>query len=72
MTKFLTSLMIAAVMSCSVGFAQDNFGASKEDGHKRVEFALHDKTGCVMVDGKVFCAPGITRAPVKLASTVSR
>jgi hypothetical protein len=36
-----------------------------------VEFALHGNISCVMVDDKVFCAPGVTRAPVKLASTVS-
>ena len=71
MTKILTSLLIAAVMSCSVGFAQDNFGASKEDGQKRVEFALYGKFGCVLVDGKVFCARGVKRAPIKLGAPVS-
>jgi hypothetical protein len=71
MTKFLTSLMIAAVMSCSVGFAQDNFDSSKEDGQKRFEFGLNGKFGCVMVDGKVFCARGIKRAPIKLGASVS-
>jgi len=71
MTKILTSLLIAAVMSCSVGFAQDNFGASKEDGQKRFEFALYGKFGCVMVDGKVFCARGVKRAPIKLGAPVS-
>jgi len=36
-----------------------------------VEFALHGKTSCVMLDNKIFCVPAIMRAPVKLASTVS-
>ena len=69
MTKILTSLLIAAVLSCSVVFAQDNL--RRENGQQRVEFALHGKTSCVMVDDRIFCAPGVTRAPVKLASTVS-
>ena len=71
MTKILTCLLIAAAMSCSVVFAQDNLGASKEDGQKRVEFALYGKFGCVLVDGKVFCARGVQRAPVKLGAPVS-
>ncbi len=71
MTKIMTSLLIAAVLSCSVVFAQDNLRVIKENGQQRVEFALHGKTSCVMVDDKIFCAPGVARAPVKLASTVS-
>ena len=72
MTKILTSLLIAVAMSCSVVFAQDNIRASKDNGQKRVEFALHGKTACVMVDdSRIFCAPGINRAPVKVASSVS-
>lgn len=71
MGKILTSLVIAAAMSCSVVVAQDNFGASKENGQKRVEFAQYGKFGCVPVDGKVFCARGIKRAPVKLGAPVS-
>jgi hypothetical protein len=42
-----------------------------ENGQQRVEFALHGKTSCVMLDNKIFCVPAIMRAPVKLASTVS-
>ena len=71
MTKILVSLLIAAVMSCTVVSAQDNFGASKEDRQKRVEFATYGKFGCVLVDGKVFCAREVKRAPVKLGPPVS-
>jgi hypothetical protein len=71
MTKILTSLLIAAVLSCSVVFAQDTLRTTMENGKHRVEFSLHGKTGCVMVDDKIFCAPATTRAPIKLASTVS-
>lgn len=70
-TKILTGLLIATVLSCSVVFAQDNLRVTMENGQQRVEFALHGKTSCVMVDDKIFCAPGVTRAPIKLASTVS-
>lgn len=71
MTKTLTSSLIAALMYCSVGFAQDNFGASKEDSQKRFEFALYGKFGCVMVDGKIICARGFKRAPIKLGAPAS-
>jgi len=70
-TKFLTGLLIAAAMLCSVVFAQDNLRVTMENGQQRVEFALHGKTSCVMVDDKIFCAPAVTRAPIKLASTFS-
>ncbi len=70
-TKILTSLLFAAALSCSVVFAQDTLRTTMENGKRRVEFSLHGNTGCVMVDEKVFCAPGVTRAPVKLASTIS-
>jgi len=72
MANILTSLLIAAVMSCSVVFAQDSLRVASENGQQRVEFALHGKTSCVMVNDKIFCAPSVTRAPVQLASTVSQ
>ena len=71
MTKIMISLLIAAVLSCSVVFAQDNLRVTKEIDQQRVEFALHGKTSCVMVDDRIFCAPAAIRAPIKLASTVS-
>ena len=71
MTKILPSLLIAAVLSCSVVFAQDTLRTTMQNGKHRVEFSLHGNTGCVMVDDKIFCAPAHTRAPVKLASSAS-
>ena len=68
--KILTGLLLAA-LSCSVVFAQDSLRVSKANGQQRVEFALHGNTSCVMVDDKIFCAPAVTRAPTKLASTAS-
>ena len=70
-TKILTGLLFAAALSCSVVFAQDTLRTTMENGKHRVEFSLHGNTGCVMVDDKIFCAPGVTRAPIKLASTIS-
>jgi hypothetical protein len=70
-TKFLTGLLIAAALSCTAVFAQDSLRFTMENGQQRVGFALHGKTSCVLVDDKVFCAPAVTRAPIKLASTFS-
>lgn len=70
-TKILTGLLIAATLSCSVVFAQDSLRVSMGNGQQRVEFALHGNTSCVMVDDKIFCAPAVPRAPIKLASNVS-
>jgi len=70
-TKILTRLLITAALSCSVVFAQDSLRVSMENGQQRVEFALHGKTSCVMVDNKIFCATAVMRAPIKMASTVS-
>ena len=70
-TQIVTSLLTAAALSCSVVFAQDTLRTSMENGKHRVEFSLHGNTGCVMVDDKIFCAPAVNRAPIKLASTVS-
>lgn len=68
--KILTGLLFAVALSCSVVFAQDTLRVTMENGQQRVEFALHGNTSCVMVDDKIFCAPAVTRAPIKLASTV--
>ena len=70
-TKILTGLLFAAVVSGSVVSAQDTLRTTMENGKHRVEFSLHGNTGCVMIEDKVFCAPAVTRAPIKLASTVS-
>ena len=71
MNKIRSSLLIAATLSSSVVFAEDVLRTTMEDGKHRVEFTLNGKTGCVMVDDKIFCAPDATPAPIKLASTVS-
>ncbi len=72
MDKILSSLLIAAAVSSLVVFSENTQRTAMEDGKRRVEFALHGRTSCALVDGKIFCAPAVTRAPIKLASTVSR
>jgi len=69
--KILTGLLIAAALSCSVVFAQDSLRVTMENGQQRVEFALHGKTSCVMLDNKISCAPATNRAPIRLASSTS-
>jgi len=68
-TKLLTSLTVAAAFLCSAAFADDTLKVRMEDGKHRVEFALHGKTSCVMLDNKIYCAPATTRAPIRLASS---
>ena len=68
MTKILTSLLIAAALSYSAAFAEDTLKVSLENGKQRVDFSLHGKTACVLVDEQIYCAPAKLRAPIKLAS----
>ena len=71
MTKLLTSVSVITALLYSTAFAADSFKVGMEDGKQRVEFSLHGKTGCVLVDGKVFCAPATKRAPIRLTSFTS-
>ena len=70
-TKLLTTLAVTTVLLCSAAFAADTLKVSMEDGKQRVEFALHGKTSCVMLDNKIYCAPATTRAPIRLVSSTS-
>lgn len=68
-TKLLTSLTVTTALLCSAAFAADTLKVGMEGGKQRVEFALHGKTSCVMLDDKIFCAPATNRAPTRLASS---
>lgn len=70
-TKLLSSLTVTTALLCSAAFAAHTLKVSMEDGKQSVEFALHGKTSCVMVEDKVFCAPATARAPIRLASSTS-
>ena len=70
-TKLLTSLTVAAAFLCSAAFAEDTLKVSVDGGKQRVEFALHGKTSCVMLDNKIYCAPATTRAPIRLAASTA-
>ncbi len=70
-TKLLTNLGITTALLCSAAFAADAVKVGMEGSQQRVEFALHGKTSCVMIDDKIFCAPATNRAPIRLASAPS-
>ena len=70
MNKILPSLLIVAAASSAVVFAQDTLRVTMDKSKPAVAFTVHGKTSCVLLDDKVFCAPAVTRAPIKLASTV--
>ena len=70
-TKLLTNLTVTTALLCSAAFGADTLKVGMEVGKQRVEFALHGKTSCVMVDDKIFCAPATNRAPIRLASSLS-
>ena len=70
-TKLLTNLTVTTALLCSAAFAADTLKVGMEGGKQRVEFALHGKTSCLMVDDKIFCAPATNRAPIRLASSLS-
>ena len=70
MNKILSSLLIAAAASSAVVFAEDALRATVDNSKHQVAFTMHGKTSCVLVDDKVFCAPAVTRAPIRLASNV--
>ena len=70
MNKILRSVLIAVAVSSAVVFAEDTLRTTMANGKHRVAFTLHGKTNCVLVADNVFCAPAVTRAPIRLASTI--
>jgi len=70
MNKILATLMIAAVLSSTVAFAEDTLRVSLQNGKQRVDFSLNGNDKCVMIDDKITCAP-MKRAPVRVATSES-
>ena len=70
MNKILSSLLIAAAVSSAVVLAEDTLRTTVDNSKHRVAVTLHGKTSCVLVHDKVSCAPAVTRAPIRLASTI--
>ena len=71
MNKILRGLVIAAVLSSTSAFAEDNkFRVSMENGKQRVDFSLNGNDKCVMIDDKITCAP-MPRTPIRVASSES-
>lgn len=73
MSNFLMILLIAATLSGAVVIAEETVRASAEISKQEGGFVLNGKIRCVLVDDKIFCPPGTTRAPIKikLAATTS-
>ena len=69
MKNILGSLLIAAMLTSAVAFADQPERGTVDTGKQRVAFTLHGKTSCVLVDDKIFCSPAPARAPMKVAST---
>ena len=70
MNKILRSVLIAAAVSSAVVFAEDTLRTTMDNSKHRVAFTLHGKTSGVLVADNVFCAPAVTCAPIRLASTI--
>ncbi|MBI3527066.1 MAG: hypothetical protein HY067_03785 [Betaproteobacteria bacterium] len=70
MNKILSTLVIAAILSCSTAFAEDTLRVSMENGKQHVDFSLNGNDKCVLIDDKIHCAP-IPAAPVRVASSTS-
>jgi hypothetical protein len=68
MSNILTTLVIAAALSSAVVLAEETVRTVAQNSENAVTFTMHGKTNCVLVDNKIFCAPGTPRTQIKLAS----
>jgi hypothetical protein len=68
MSNILTTLLITAALSSAVVLAEQTVRTAAPNGQNGVTFTMHGKTSCVLVDDKIFCAPGTTGTQIKLAS----
>jgi hypothetical protein len=69
-TRFLAALSLGTALLCSTAFADNTLKLAIEaNGRQAVAFKLHGKTSCVLVDDKVFCAPGAEPKPTRLAAS---
>ena len=68
MSNILTTLLISGALSSAVVLAEETVRTAAQNSHNGVTFTMHGKTNCVLVEDKIFCAPGSGRTQVKLAS----
>ena len=68
MSNILTTLLISGALSSAVVLAEETVRTAAQNGQNGVTFTMHGKTNCVLVDNKIFCAPGTTPNQIKLAS----
>jgi hypothetical protein len=67
MTTALQEMLFAAALFGLTLFACD--ATKVEQDGERVVIARHGNTSCVLVEEKVFCAPGTMHQPVRLATS---
>ena len=72
MSNILTTLVIAATLSSAVVVAEETVRTAAQNSTHGVTFTMHGKTDCVLVDDKIFCAPGTPHTPVRLAAAGSK
>ena len=71
MNKILSTLVLAAALSSSAAFAEDDkFRVSMENGKQRVDFSLNGNDKCVIVNDKITCQPA-SKTPDRVASSES-
>jgi hypothetical protein len=70
-TLFVRISIIAALV-CPAAFANEASVEINGAGTQGVAFKLHGKTSCVLVDDRIFCAPGAVARPTRLASSASQ
>ena len=68
MSNILTTLVIAATLSSAVVLAEETVRTAAQNSTQGVTFTMHGKTDCVLVDDKIFCAPGAPRTQIRLAA----
>ena len=71
MTTTLNKLLLAAALPCLAVTACDKARVTTESGRHPVELTQHGNISCVLIDGRVFCAPAKMRAPMRMAASTA-
>ena len=69
MTTTLNKLLIAVALLGLAVTACDKTRVTTDSGRHPVELSQHGNINCVLIDGRVFCAPAKMRAPMRLAAS---
>lgn len=71
MTPPLSKLLVLAALLCFAGTACEKARITSGNGGQAVELTQHGNMTCVLIDGRVFCAPAKMRATMRLASSIA-